>query len=695
MGIEYPIERTRNIGIIAHIDAGKTTTTERILFYSGRIHRMGEVHDGTAVTDWMAQERERGITITSAAITTTWTDRITGEECQINIIDTPGHIDFTAEVQRSLRVLDSGVVVFDAVAGVEPQSETVWRQADRYKVPRICFVNKMDRVGASFERTCEMIVERLGVHPVPIQLPIGKEDSFQGVIDLFQMKAYVFSDDLGAKPTIEEIPGDLLADAEQARETMVERIAETDEDLTLKFLEGEEISQEELFAALRAAVVANKIVPVLCGTALRNKGVQLLLDAIIRYLPSPIDVPPVKGIDPVSGEEAIRKSDADEPFSALVFKITTDPFVGRLAYVRVYSGRLEAGSNVYNANNRRRERIGRLLQMYADKREEIKACEAGDIAAVVGLKQSFTGETLCDQDAEILLETIEFPEPVVKVAIEPKSKADQDKMTEALIKLAEEDPTFQVNYDDQTGQTIIAGMGELHLDIIVDRLKREFRVQCNVGAPQVAYRETVTKTVKIEGRFVRQSGGRGQYGHVWLEIEPNDPGEGFIFEDRIVGGVVPREYIPAVQKGVQEAMESGVLAGYPVVDVKVALIDGSYHDVDSNEMAFKIAGSMALKDGCQRAGPVLLEPMMSVEAVVPDEYVGDTVGDFSSRRGTIEGMEPRSGNVQAVRSLVPLSEMFGYATSLRSMTSGRGTFSMEFSKYSQVSPSIAEKILKG
>jgi len=695
MGIEYPIERTRNIGIIAHIDAGKTTTTERILFYSGRIHRMGEVHEGTAVTDWMAQERERGITITSAAITTTWTDRVTNEDCQINIIDTPGHIDFTAEVQRSLRVLDGGVVVFDAVAGVEPQSETVWRQADRYKVPRICFVNKMDRIGASFERTCDMIVERLGVHPLPIQLPIGREDDFQGVIDLFSMKAYVFGDDLGATPTVEDIPADLLASAEQAREHMVERIAETTEELTMKFLEGEEISRDELFVALRAAVIANKLVPVLCGTALRNKGVQLLLDAIVRYLPSPLDVPAVQGTDPVTGEQVSRASDSDEPFSALVFKITTDPFIGRLAYVRVYSGRLEAGSTVYNANNRRRERIGRLLQMYADKREEIKACEAGDIAAVVGLKQSFTGETLCDQNSEVLLETIEFPEPVVKVAIEPKSKADQDKMTEALIKLAEEDPTFRVNYDDQTGQTIIAGMGELHLDIIVDRLKREFRVQCNVGAPQVAYRETISKSIKIEGRFVRQSGGRGQYGHVWLELEPNDSGEGFIFENRIVGGTIPREYIPSVEKGVVEAMDSGVLAGYPVVDLKVALVDGSFHDVDSSEMAFKIAGSMAFKDGCQRAGPILLEPMMIVEAVVPDDYVGDAVGDFSSRRGTIDGMEPRSGNVQAVRALVPLSEMFGYATTLRSITSGRGTFSMEFSRYSPVSPSIAEKILKG
>ena len=694
MGIEYPIERTRNIGIIAHIDAGKTTTTERILFYSGRIHRMGEVHEGTAVTDWMVQERERGITITSAAITTTWTDRVTGEDCQINIIDTPGHIDFTAEVQRSLRVLDGGVVVFDAVAGVEPQSETVWRQADRYKVPRICFVNKMDRIGASFERTCQMIIDRLGVTPVPIQLPLGREDTFKGVIDLFIMKALVFGDDLGAKPTIEEIPAEFMASAVAARATMVERIAESDEELTMKFLESEEITVEELYAALRSAVVHSKIVPVLCGTALRNKGVQLLLDAIVRYLPSPLDVPPMQGTDPVSGDVILRHADDKEPFSALVFKIMTDPFIGRLAYVRVYSGRLEAGTMVYNANNRRRERIGRLLQMYADKREEIKECSAGDIAAVVGLKQTFTGETLCDPNNEILLETIEFPEPVVNVAIEPKSKADQDKMTEALLKLAEEDPTFRVRYDDQTGQTVIAGMGELHLDIIVDRMKREFRVQCNVGAPQVAYRETITKHVKIEGRFIRQSGGRGQFGHVWLELEPNPPGTGFIFEDKIVGGVVPREFIPAVQKGVVEAMESGVLAGYPVVDIKVALIDGSYHDVDSSEMAFKIAGSMAFKDGCLKAGPALLEPMMRVEAVAPDEYVGDVLGDLSSRRGTVEGMESRSGKVTAVKGVVPLSEMFGYATTLRSMTSGRGTFSMEFNSYSQVSSSIAEKILK-
>lgn len=694
MSIEYPIERMRNIGIIAHIDAGKTTTTERILFYSGRIHRMGETHEGTAVTDWMVQERERGITITAAAITTSWKDRVTGEECQINVIDTPGHIDFTAEVQRSLRVLDGGVVVFDGVAGVEPQSETVWRQADRYRVPRICFVNKMDRVGASFERTIQMIVDRLGASPVPLQLPIGREESFRGVIDLFSMKALVFGDELGAAPSVEEIPAELQAAAAQAREQMIERIAETNDELTLKFLDGEEIAQEELFAALRKAVIRNEIVPVLCGSSLRNKGVQPLLDAVVRYLPSPVDIPAVDGIDPRTGEPIVRHPDADEPFSALVFKIVTDPFIGRLAYVRVYSGKLSAGSMAYNVNRDRRERVGRLLQMYADKREEIKQCDAGDICAIVGLKQSFTGETLCDPDQPILLETIEFPEPVIKVAVEPKSKGDQDKLTEALLKLAEEDPTFRVNYDDQTGQTVIAGMGELHLDIIVDRLKREFRVQCNVGRPQVAYRETITRPVRVEGRFVRQSGGRGQYGHVWLEMEPNEPGQGFAFEDKIVGGVVPKEYIPAVQKGIAEAMDSGVLAGYPVVDVKVALVDGSYHEVDSSEMAFKIAGSMAFKEGAHKAAPILLEPIMKVETVVPEEYVGDVVGDISSRRGEINGMEPRAGGVQAIAAMVPLSEMFGYATDLRSVTSGRGTFTMEFSRYSPVSQSIAEKVIK-
>lgn len=695
MSIEFPIEKTRNIGIIAHIDAGKTTTTERILFYSGRIHRMGEVHDGTAVTDWMVQERERGITITAAAITTTWKEKGTGDEVQINIIDTPGHIDFTAEVQRSLRVLDGGVVVFDAVAGVEPQSETVWRQADRYGVPRICFVNKMDRIGADFERTCSMITERLGAEPLPIQLPIGKEDDFAGVIDLFDMKALIFSDELGAKPTVEEIPADLVDAAQAAREAMIERIAETDDELTLMFLEGEEIDNTQLKAALRAAVCTNQLVPVLTGTALRNKGVQPLLDAIVRYLPSPLDVPAVKGIDPRTEEPVERPSNTDEPFAALVFKIVTDPFVGRLAYARIYSGSLDAGTNVYNVNRDRKERVGRLLQMYADKREEIKTCDAGDICAIVGLKQTFTGETLCDQNHPVVLETIEFPDPVIKVAIEPKSKADQDKLTDALIKLAEEDPTFQVNYDDQTGQTIIAGMGELHLDIIVDRLKREFRVGCNVGRPQVAYRETITRPIKVEGRFVRQSGGRGQFGHVWLELEPNEPGMGVEFEEQIVGGVVPREYFRAVENGVKEAAESGVLAGYPVVDVKATLVDGSYHEVDSNEMAFKIAGSIAFKDGVQKASPVLLEPMMRVETVVPEDYVGDVVGDISSRRGEIEGMEPRQGGVQAVKGLVPLSEMFGYATSLRSMTSGRGTFTMQFEKYARVSDSIAEKVLKG
>ena len=695
MSIDFPMDKTRNIGIIAHIDAGKTTTSERILFYSGRIHRMGEVHEGTAVTDWMVQERERGITITAAAITTTWKDSATGEEVQINIIDTPGHIDFTAEVQRSMRVLDGGVVVFDAVAGVEPQSETVWRQADRYKVPRICFVNKMDRVGADFQRTVDMIIDRLGANPLPIQLPLGREENFRGVIDLFEMNAQVYSDELGAKPTIEAIPAEFLEAAKAARETMVERIAETDEELTLKFLEGEEITNAELAPALRRAVIHNKLVPIMAGSALRNKGVQPLLDAVVRFLPSPVDVEPMMGINPHTELSEVRAADPNAPFSALVFKIMTDPFIGRLAFIRIYSGTLAAGSTVYNPNRQKRERIGRLVQMYADKREEIKVCEAGDIAAVVGLKDTLTGETLCDPDHEIILETIEFPEPVIKVAVEPKSKADQDKLTEALIKLAEEDPTFRVQYDDQTGQTVISGMGELHLDIIVDRVKREFRVQCNVGRPQVAYRETITRHVRVEGRFVRQSGGRGQYGHVWLELEPNEAGKGFEFQDKIVGGVVPKEFIPAVGKGVAEALSSGVLAGYPVVDIKVALVDGSYHDVDSSEMAFKIAGSMAFKEGCQKAGPILLEPIMKVESTVPEEYVGDVVGDISSRRGTIEGMDTRPGNAQAIRSHVPLSEMFGYATDLRSKTSGRGDFTMEFANYAPVSQSIAEKVLKG
>ena len=692
---EYPIERMRNIGIIAHIDAGKTTTTERILFYSGRIHRMGEVHEGTAVTDWMVQERERGITITAAAITTSWTDRITGEECQINVIDTPGHIDFTAEVQRSLRVLDGGIVVFDGVAGVEPQSETVWRQADRYGVPRICFVNKMDRTGASFERTIQMIIDRLGATPLPVQLPIGREDTFKGIIDLIEMNALTFTDELGAAPKVIEIPAEFLEAAQAARETLIERVAETDDELTMRFLEGEEITIPEIYRALRKATIRGDLIPILCGTALRNKGVQPLLDAAIRYLPSPLDIPPVQGTDPDTDAVLERPADEKAPFAGLVFKIVTDPFVGRLAYVRVYSGKLVSGEMVYNSNRGKRERIGRIVRMHADKREDVTEITAGDIAAIVGPKESFTGETLCDAKNQILLETIEFPDPVIKVAVEPKSKADQDKMTEALIKLAEEDPTFKVQYDDQTGQTVISGMGELHLDIIVDRLKREFRVQCNVGRPQVAYRETITRPVRVEGRFVRQSGGRGQYGHVWLEMAPNEPGGGFVFEDKVVGGSVPREYINPTQKGIVEAMESGVLAGYPVVDVKVALVDGSYHEVDSSEMAFKIAGSMAFKDGAQKAGPILLEPMMQVEAIVPDEFVGDTVGDFSSRRGLVEGMESRSGGVHSVRALVPLSEMFGYATDIRSMTSGRGSFTMQFDKYMPVSQSIAEKVLRG
>ncbi len=691
---QLPLHKIRNIGVIAHIDAGKTTTTERILFYSGRIHRMGEVHEGTAVTDWMAQERERGITITAAAITTNWVDTQTAEEAQINIIDTPGHIDFTAEVQRSLRVLDGGVVVFDAVAGVEPQSETVWRQADTYQVPRICFVNKMDRVGADFERTIEMIVDRLGANPLPIQLPWGAEENFQGVIDLLTMKALRYSDALGARPEVVDIPEELEAAADEARATMIERIAETDDELTLLYLEGEEISNDQLMRALRQAVIGNEIIPILCGTALKNKGVQPLLNAIVRYLPSPVDVPPVVGVDPKTAEEKTRAADPDEAFSALVFKIVTDPFVGRLAYVRVYSGTLLAGSMVYNANKGRRERIGRLLQMHADKREEIHVCRAGDIAAIVGLKQSLTAETLSDQDNEILLETIEFPEPVIRIAVEPKSKADQDKMADGLLRLAEEDPTFQVRYDDQTRQTVISGMGELHLQIIVDRLKREFRVQCNEGRPQVAYRETITKAVRAEGRFVRQSGGRGQYGHVQIELEPNERGKGFAFENQIVGGVIPKEYIPAVYKGIEEALTSGVLSGYPVIDICATLVDGSYHEVDSSEIAFKIAGSMAFKEGMAKAGPILLEPIMEVEAVIPEEYVGDIVGDFASRRGQVEGIDHRSNGVTSVRALVPLAEMFGYATMLRSMTSGRGTFTMQFNSYQSSSQKVADSILK-
>ncbi len=691
MSSRYPLERVRNIGIIAHIDAGKTTTTERILYYTGVIHRMGEVHDGGATMDHMAQEQERGITITSAATTTFWRDH------QVNIIDTPGHIDFTAEVQRSLRVLDGGVVVFDAVAGVEPQSETVWRQADEYRVPRICFVNKMDRTGASFERTVQTIVDRLRANPVPIQIPIGEEDDFRGVVDLMTMTAKVWdSGDLGAKSEIIPIPDNLIEQAEEARENMIEKIVETDDDLMMMYLEGEEISAEELTAALRKATLASLVNPVLCGTALRNKGVQPVLDALVDYLPSPLDVPPIVGIDPETEEDVIRHADDEEPLSALVFKIVTDPYVGKLAYFRVYSGVLAAGMNVHNGNKRRKERIGRLLRMHANRREDITEVRAGDIAATLGLKNTFTGETLCDRHEPVILESIDFPEPVISIAIEPKTTLDQDKMGIALRSLSEEDPTFQIENDDQTGQTILYGMGELHLDVLVDRLKREFNVAANVGKPRVAYRETITRSVsKAEGRFVRQTGGSGQYGHVIVEIMPNEPGGGFEYEWAIVGGRVPRDYEKAVGEGLKEALGAGIRAGYPVVDVKAKVIDGSYHDVDSSEMAFKVAGSMAMKDALNRGRSILLEPMMAVEVVTPDEYMGDVIGNISSRRGLIEGMEGRIEGIQSIKANVPLAEMFGYATTLRSMTQGRGTFSMEFKHYAPVTEAIAENIIKG
>jgi len=686
-----PLERVRNIGIIAHIDAGKTTTTERILYYTGMIHRMGEVHDGTATMDHMVQEQERGITITSAATTTFWLDH------QINIIDTPGHIDFTAEVQRSLRVLDGGVVVFDAVAGVEPQSETVWRQADEYHVPRICFVNKMDRVGANFVRTIEMIRERLGANPVAIQWPIGQEAEFCGIVDLLTMDAFMWDeDDLGAEPKHVGIPEDVLDDVMSARNIIIERIIETDDELMLRYLDEEEISAEELRAALRAATVKNQVTPVLCGTALRNKGIQRVLDAIVYYLPSPLDVPPMTGVNPFTEKIESRAADNDEPLAALVFKIVTDPYVGRLAYFRVYSGVLRSGSTVSNSAKNRKERIGRILRMHADRREDLKEVRAGDIAATLGLKTTFTGETLCDRKSPIVLESIEFPEPVISLAIEPKTNADQDKMGIALKALSEEDPTFQVRVNDQTGQTILYGMGELHLEVLVDRMLREFKVAANVGQPRVAYRETITKAVaKAEGRFVRQSGGRGQFGHVKLHLDPLEPGSGFIFENGIVGGTIPKEYVPAVRTGIKEAMGSGVLAGYPLVDMKVTLYDGSFHEVDSSEMAFKIAGSMALKDGVLRGNPVLLEPIMSVEVVTPEEYTGDVIGNISSRRGHIGGMEIRTEGLQSIRARVPLAEMFGYATRLRSMTQGRGTFTMEFEHYAPVNDDIAQAVLRG
>ncbi len=687
---QYPLEKYRNIGIIAHIDAGKTTTTERILFYTGKTYRLGSVDEGNTVTDWMEQERERGITIVSAAVSAEW------KGYQINIIDTPGHIDFTAEVQRSLRVLDGGIVVFDAVQGVEPQSETVWRQADRYGVPRICFVNKMDRVGASYERSIESIRERLGANPVAVQVPIGAESDFRGVVDLFTEQAIVWVDDLGKEPKVMEVPAELRDEVEAARERMVEQIAETDDDLTVKYLEGEEITIEELKAALRRAVIRGDLTPVYCGSALKNKGVQPLLDAVVDFLPSPVDIPEVRGVNPNTGEEETRPPSDDAPLSALVFKIVTDPYVGRLAYFRVYSGKITQGAQVYNATRRKRERIGRLLRMYADRREDVTEVLAGDIGAVLGLKNSFTGDTLCDMSKPIVLESISFPEPVISIAIEPKSTADQDKLSQALHKLAEEDPTFRVRTDEQTGQTIVSGMGELHLEILVDRLKREFNVKANVGKPRVAYRESITRPVpKVEGRFVKQTGGRGQYGHVIVSLEPAEPGEGIVFEDAIVGGVIPKEFIPAVEKGIREAAEAGVVAGYPVTDVKVRLYDGSFHEVDSSEMAFKVAATMAFREGVKRGKPVLLEPVMKVEVVVPEEYIGDVMGQLSSRRGEIQGMEQRAGNTRAVRAMVPLAEMFGYATQLRSITQGRGAFTMEFDHYAQVPDNVAKAIIAG
>ncbi|MBT7190574.1 MAG: elongation factor G [Anaerolineae bacterium] len=689
MARAYPLEQYRNIGVIAHIDAGKTTVTERILFYTGKTHRIGSVDDGTTITDWMDQERERGITIVSAAVSAEW------KGYQVNIIDTPGHIDFTAEVQRSLRVLDGGVIIFDAVQGVEPQSETVWRQADRYGVPRLCFINKMDRVGASFDRTLDMVKRRLGANPIPLQVPIGDEADFVGVVDLLEMTATVFDDELGAKPKVVEIPSEMREQVESKRETLIERVAELDEDLTMKYLEGEEISIPELKAALRKAVIANEATPAFCGTALKNKGVQPLLDAIIDYLPSPEDIPAVEGISPDDEAEVITlPAEDDAPLSALIFKIVTDPYVGRLAYFRVYSGVLKQGQTLTNTTKGKRERIGRLIRMYADRREDVEEVRAGDIAAVLGLKNTFTGDTLCD-NKKIVLENITFPDPVISVAIEPKTQADQEKMGKALHKLSEEDPTFRVRKDENTGQTIISGMGELHLDVLVNRMLREFKVQANIGRPRVAYHESITRTVeKMDYRHVKQSGGHGQYAHVVFLLEPGERGSGIVFDDKIVGGSIPREYIPAVRKGVMDAADSGVLAGYPVTDVKVTLIDGSFHEADSSEMAFKTAGSMGFREGIRKGKPILLEPMMKVEVVVPEEYLGDVMGQLNSRRGNIGGMEMRPGNAQAVRAMVPLGEMFGYATDLRSGTKGRGVFSMEFDHYAPVSAKVMEDILK-
>jgi elongation factor G len=683
---EFPLEKTRNIGIIAHIDAGKTTTTERILFYTKKIHRMGEVHEGAATMDWMPQEQERGITITSAATTCFWLDY------RINIIDTPGHVDFTAEVERSLRVLDGGVVVFDAVAGVEPQSETVWRQANKYDVPRICFVNKMDRVGADFWRTVDMIRDRLGAVPVPIQIPIGRENNFKGFIDLIEQQSITFTDDLGTKSDHTDVPTGMEAEFAQHREFLIERVAETDEELTLKYLEGEEITKEELNAALRRATIAGTLVPVLCGTALKNKGVQAMLDAVIAYLPSPLDIPPPTGIDPDTNQEVTREVSDSAPFSALVFKIVSDPFVGRLSYMRVYSGSLSAKGSAENSTKGKTERIGRLLRMHANHREDIDEIRAGDICAAVGLRNTFTGDTLCDPQKPIILESINFPQPVIDIAIEPRTRADQDKMAIALNKLTEEDPTFQLRTDPESGQTIISGMGELHLEVIVDRMFREFKVEANVGRPQVAYRETITREAQAEGKHVRQTGGHGQYGDVWIRVAPNERGKGFEFINAIVGGAVPKEYIRPTEMGIKETLENGVIAGYPMIDVKVTLFDGSYHEVDSNEMAFKTAGSLAIKEAARKAGPVLLEPMMLVEVTTSEEFYGDIIGDLNRRRGTILGMESR-GTMYVVRGYVPLAEMFGYVNNLRSMTSGRASYSMEFAHYDPVPRTIAEEIV--
>ncbi|OGO56606.1 MAG: translation elongation factor G [Chloroflexi bacterium RBG_16_69_14] len=686
MARAVPLARTRNIGIIAHIDAGKTTVTERILFYTKKIYKIGEVHEGAATMDWMPQEQERGITITAAATTCAWNDH------RINIIDTPGHVDFTVEVERSLRVLDGAVVVFDGVAGVEPQSETVWRQADRYGVPRICFINKLDRTGANFWRDVEMIQERLGVKPVPIQIPIGIEDTFVGLVDLVRMKALVWRDDLGNTFDETDIPADLLDEAARHREHMLEAVADVDDDLAHKYLEGEEISEAEIRHGIRLATLQYKWVPILCGSALRNKGVQPMLDAVVDYLPSPLDVPPVIGLRPGTDVEILKTPDDSEPFSALAFKIAADPFVGKLAFFRVYSGTLKSGSYVLNATKGKKERIGRILQMHANHREEIDEVYAGDIAAAVGLKDTTTGDTLSEPDHPVILESMTFPEPVIEVAIEPKTKADQDKLGIALQRLAEEDPTFRVKTDEESGQTLIAGMGELHLDVLVDRMVREFRVAANVGKPQVSYRETVRRAAEGNGRFVRQTGGKGQYGHVVLTLEPGAKGSGFEFVDKVVGGTIPREYMRAIEHGIRETLDTGVYAGYPMVDVRTTVHDGSYHEVDSSEMAFKIAASMAVKAAVEKASPFVLEPMMQVEVTMPEEFMGDVIGDLNSRRGQIEGMDPR-GSTQVVRAAVPLSEMFGYATDLRSMTQGRASYSMELSHYAEVPPNLAAELV--